>query len=225
MPWLHVLVALSGNSPFHQGEDTGYASYRRLLWGKWPTAGPLGPIAGAGEYRSLVEELIATGAARDEAMIYFDARLSATYPTIEIRVSDVCPTVEETVTIAGLARALVSTAAAGRPRNQPRTELLTAAGWRAARWGLTGDLVDLTRAVGADALVPACELVQALLDHVDEALNAAGDTQRVRNGVAAILRSGTGSERQRAAARDGGLAQVVDMLTVRDEQFERQRPH
>lgn len=214
-PWLHVLAALTANSPFHQGEDTGYASYRRLLWGKWPTAGPLGPIADVAEYRSLVEALIATGAARDEAMIYFDARLSATYPTIEIRVCDVCPSVDETVTIAGLARALVITAASARPRSEPRTELLTAAGWRAARWGLTGELVDLARAEGAPALVPACALVEALLDHVDEALNAAGDAQRVRNGVAAILRSGTGSERQRAAARDGGLPRVVDVLTVR----------
>jgi carboxylate-amine ligase len=216
-PWLHVLTALSANSPFHQGEDTGYSSYRRLLWGRWPTAGPLGPIADVADYRSLVADLVATGAARDEAMIYFDARLSASYPTVEIRVCDVCPTVEETMTIAGLARALVSTAARAPERPQPRAELLTAAGWRAARWGLTGELVDLTRAVGTDPLAPASALVEVMLDHVDEALDSTGDTQRVRDGVAAILRSSTGSERQRATARDGGLARVIDMLTVRHD--------
>jgi glutamate---cysteine ligase / carboxylate-amine ligase len=213
-PWLHVLTALSANSPFHQGKDTGYASYRRLLWGQWPTAGPVAVVADAAEYRSLVNDLVATGAARDEGMIYFDARLSPHYPTVEIRVCDVCPSADHTMIIAGLARALVATAARQPTEMRVRPELLVAAGWGAARWGLTGELVDLTEEVGSARLAPADALVDALLDHVHAALDDAGDAHRVRDGLAGLLRSGTGSELQRTAANDGGLAGVIDTLTV-----------
>ena len=213
-PWLHVLTALSANSPFHQGKDTGYASYRRLLWGQWPTAGPLAVVADAAEYRSLVNDLVATGAARDEGMIYFDARLSPRYPTVEIRVCDVCPSVDDTMLVAGLARALVATAARRPTDVRVRPELLVAAGWGAARWGLTGELADLTGAAGSARLAPASTLVDALLEHVRTALDEAGDARRVRDGLTDVLRSGTGSERQRAAAKDGGLTAVIDTLTV-----------
>jgi carboxylate-amine ligase len=213
-PWLHVLTALSANSPFHQGKDTGYASYRRLLWGQWPTAGPVAVVADAAEYRSLVNDLVATGAARDEGMIYFDARLSPRYPTVEIRVCDVCPSVDDTMTIAGIARALVATAARRPTGLRVRPELLVAAGWGAARWGLTNELVDLTGAVGSGRLAPADTLVRALLHHVSAALDDAGDADRIRDGVAAIVHSGTGSEMQRAAAKTGGLRRVIDALTV-----------
>jgi carboxylate-amine ligase len=107
------------------------------------------------------------------------------------------------------------TTAAQRPSGlKVRPELLVAAGWGAARWGLTRELVDLTGAVGSDRLAPAGAVVEALLDHVDAALDDAGDAHRIREGVAAIVRSGTGSEVQRSVAREGGLAQVVDALTI-----------
>jgi carboxylate-amine ligase len=153
-PWLPVLIALGANSPFHDGQDTGYASYRRILWDQWPTAGPTRRFTDVDDYRRTVRELVASGAARDDGMIYFDARLSATYPTVEIRVCDVGPDPATAVALAGLIRALVSTAATAPPsgRSSGRTEvgvgpeLLRAAGWRAARWGMSGELVDLTRA-------------------------------------------------------------------------------
>ncbi|HVU90941.1 MAG TPA: YbdK family carboxylate-amine ligase, partial [Jatrophihabitans sp.] len=88
-PWLPLLVALSANSPFHGGRDTGYASFRRVRWGQWPTAGPTAPFGTAEAYAATVRDLIATGAAHDAGMIYFDARLSAKYPTVELRVCDV----------------------------------------------------------------------------------------------------------------------------------------
>ena len=69
-PWLSVLAALTANSPFHGGGDTGYASYRRIVWNQWPTAGPTNSFADPAAYRRLVRDLIDTGAARDEGMIY-----------------------------------------------------------------------------------------------------------------------------------------------------------
>jgi glutamate---cysteine ligase / carboxylate-amine ligase len=209
-PWLPVLTALTANSPFWQGRDSGYASFRSQAWGRWPSAGPTEPFADAAEYHRLIDDVLATGTAIDTGMVYFDARLSANWPTVEVRVADVCLRAEDAVTLAGLARALVETAArharAGRPVPAVRTEILRLAAWRAARSGLTGDLVHpLTQRPA-----PAADVLDALVDTVGEALRDAGDEQRVTAGVAAILRRGTGAEEQRAVhRRTGDPAAVV----------------
>jgi carboxylate-amine ligase len=210
--WLPALLALSTNSPFHAGRDTGYAGYRRLIWGEWPTAGVTSPFADPADYHRTVDGLIATGAARDEAMIYFDARLSARYPTVEIRVCDVCIEVEDAVTIAGLCRGLVAAVARDDDSAAVRPELLEAASWRASRWGMTDRLVDLS---GAPALVPAWELVDTLLGYLGPALGAA-DRTRIEQGLDAIRDRGTGAQRQRAAAgaAPGGPAAAVGAATV-----------
>jgi carboxylate-amine ligase len=214
-PWLSVLAALTANSPFHDGRDTGYASYRRIVWNQWPTAGPTNSFADPAAYRRLVQDLIDTGAARDQGMIYFDARLSADYPTVELRVCDVCIDVEDAVTVAGLCRALVQTAAAGEGCLRLPAELLRAASWRAARFGMTGDLVDLTRAAGSSTLAPAWDLVDALADHVRKALDEAGDTDRVRRGLRRIKHTGSGAERQRSSADGTGLSGAIAATTVK----------
>jgi carboxylate-amine ligase len=214
-PWLHVLLALTANSPFHDGRDTGYASYRRLLWGLWPTSGPNTEFGDVKTYRKTIDHLVATGAARDKGMIYFDARLSADYPTVEIRVCDVVREVDDAVTIAGLVRALVATLAADDSAGAARVELLHAAGWRAARYGMDDTLADLTGATGSDALVPAWELVDALLQYVDRELAAADDRERVRAGLDRLRSRGTGASRQHAAARSDGLPGVIDAMTLR----------
>jgi carboxylate-amine ligase len=207
--WLPVLTALSANSPYLAGQDTDYASYRTVLWGQWPTAGVADPFGTVEGYRTAREALIATGAALDDGMIYFDARLSANYPTVEIRVCDVCADVGDASVIAALARALVATAADDdAPPPQVRGELLRAATWRAARWGVEERLVD---AYGA-RLVPAWELVEALVDDVGEALGEAGDDRVVAEGLARIRSRGTGARRQREAHAAGGIAGLVDAL-------------
>ncbi|SHF80611.1 carboxylate-amine ligase [Jatrophihabitans endophyticus] len=207
-PWLAVLLALSANSPFWAGLDTGYASYRTVLWGQWPTAGPTAPFGDHARYEQLVADLVTAGAAVDTGMIYFNARLSATYPTVEIRVADVCPRVEDAVVIAGLARALVDTAATSQlPQSRP--ELHRAASWRAARYGLDAELFS----PGRTAPAPAWDVVAELLHLTHDALVATGDLDVVREGVAAIRRRGNGAVRQRAAhARTGSLAAVYDDL-------------
>jgi carboxylate-amine ligase len=198
-PWLPVLTALSANSPFLAGRDTGYESYRSQLWGQWPTAGPVEPFGDVAGYERARADLIASGAAMDDGMIYFDARLSARYPTVEIRVADVVPWVADGVVIAALARAFVETAAArwkaGEPVEPVRTELLRAASWRAARWGMTGELADAV--VGGTT--PAWKLVEAAVEWGGTALRAAGDLDRVQRGLDEIARRGTGAALQRRA--------------------------
>jgi carboxylate-amine ligase len=214
-PWLPALVALSANSPFLDGEDTGYASYRSILWGQWPSAGVTEPFGDVAGYDRAVSTLVASGAAIDDGMVYFDARLSAKYPTIEVRVSDVSPFTDDAVTIAALVRAMVSTAAAhavqGKPPPDMRTELLRAAAWRAARWGMNGKLVR-----GVDAvLVPAWDQINALLAWCAAALDDTGDSNQVKDGLATIRRRGTGATLQRAAlAADHGWDTVIDAVVA-----------
>ena len=210
--WLPALIALTTNSPFHEGRDTGYASYRRSIWGEWPSSGVTGAFRDPDDYDSTVRSLITTGAARDEGMIYFDARLSAHYPTVEIRVCDVCIEVEDAVTVAGLCRALVDTVIADDSAPTPRTELLEAASWRAARWGMTDELVDLR---AAPTLVPAWKHLDQLVDYVGAALDATADRDRITAGLARIRERGTGAQRQRDAA-GGDAARAVDAATISD---------
>lgn len=213
--WLPVLAALSSNSPFLAGRDTAYASYRTVLWGHWPTAGVTDPFGTVEGYDRAREALVATGAALDDGMIYFDARLSVRYPTLEIRVCDVCADVADAPVLAALARALVSTTArealAGAPMPSLRSELLRGMRWRAARWGVDGDLVDPV----SGGLDPAWDLVDRLVKELRPALSEAGDEQRVCDGLARIRERGTGAVLQRAAYDDGGISGVVDSLAER----------
>jgi carboxylate-amine ligase len=208
--WLPILTALTANSPFWLGQDSGYASFRSQAWNRWPSAGPTGPFGSPAAYHRLIDDLLGTGTVLDQGMLYFDARLSASWPTVEVRVADVALHVEDAVLVAGLVRGLVETAArgwrAGSPVPDMRTEVLRVAAWRAGRSGLSGDLVHpLT---GAPS--PAAEVVTALVDHVHDALADNNDLQLVERGVAEVLRRGTGATLQRRVFEEtGDLAAVV----------------
>jgi carboxylate-amine ligase len=213
-PWLPVVAALAVNSPFWQGEDTGYASYRGMVQDRWPGAGPTQAFADEAEYDAAVAALVRSGVLLDEGMVYFEARLSAKYPTVEVRVADVQPEAADTVLVATLVRALVDTAAAPPPGGfpQPRLELLRGASWRAARSGLSGDLVDVVRGTA----VPALELVQRLVDHVRPALRSNGDLAGVEASLARLVARGTGADLQRASyRRRGRLPDVVTDAVAR----------
>jgi carboxylate-amine ligase len=206
--WLPIVLALSTNSPFHDGRDSGYQSYRSVLWQQWPTAGIPGAFDSAADYDATVQAVIETGAAMDDGMIYFDARLSAKFPTIEIRAADVCVHVDDAVTLAGLCRALVDacvTDALPTQHQAARIEVLRGATWRAARYGMTDSLYDPVR--GATA--PAWDVVDALMTRLSDTTDAAA----LRAGLADIRRRGTGSARQRAVHEaSGDLGLVVDAL-------------
>ena len=209
-PWLAILLALSANSPFWQGNDSSYASFRYQAWGRWPNSGPTEPFRTAQGYHQTLEQMVRTGTLLDTGMVYFDARLSEHYPTIELRIADVCLLAEDAVLIAALARALVETEARGSREEKPapstRTELLRLAAWRASRSGLDDDLLNPVTGLPEQAAAVA----SLLLDHCRDALDDAGDTDAVTEMLSALLARGNGAAFQRAAFRQSGrLADVV----------------
>lgn len=211
--WLSPLLALSANSPFWLGEDTGYASYRTQVWGRLPAAGPPAPFASLAEHDALIEALVQTGGVLDSASVYWDVRLPEKLETVEIRVADVPSTVDGAVMLAGLARALVRVCheRVGREKPYPevRPELLRIAHWRASRYGLDGELVDAE----ARRAVPAREMMNKMLAFARPALEEHGDYEEVYSLVEETLEDGNGARRQREAyERKGRLEDVVDLL-------------
>jgi glutamate---cysteine ligase / carboxylate-amine ligase len=214
-PWLAVLLALSVNSPFWSGIDSGYGSYRSQVQIRWPSAGPTGPFGSAAGYRTVTEDLLRTETLLDRGMLYFDARPSHHHPTVEIRVADVCRDPRDTLLLAVLVRGLVETAAreweAGRPAADVRVEMLRLAAWRAGRSG-----IDDTLLLPHDwRPVPAAVAVEALIDHVATALSDAGDHAAVQDLWQDLRSRRPGAHHQRLAYRDAGLVGVVnDAITA-----------
>lgn len=214
--WLPVLAALSANSPFWNGTDTGYASFRSQAWGRIPTTGPNDIFGSAQGYHEHVQGLLATGIPMDEAMMYFDARLSRNHPTVEIRLADVCLDADTTVLLAALVRALVETAShqwnAGESPQPVSTAMLRLAGWQASRWGIESALLhpldNRPHAAG--------DVITALLEHVRPALIETGDESTVEFLLGQVLAEGTGSRRQHAVfQRRGQLSDVViDAISI-----------
>ena len=202
--WLPVLIALSANSPFWQGRDSGYASYRSQVWRRFPTAGPTEQFGGVAAYRGRVAALLATGVPLDEAMMYFDARLSHRYPTVEVRVADVCLLASDTVLLAGLVRALVETAVRAWKRGDAArpvpAELLRMASWRASRSGVEGELLDPYSARPR----PAADVVAALVEHIGPAARDLHDEDALLAGLDQVQRRGTGTMWQRRAYKSSG---------------------
>ena len=219
-PWLPVLLALSASSPFWQGIDTGYASWRTLLWQRWPTAGPVGCFPSAADYDAAVRDLVRSGVISDPGMIYYDVRPSAHLRTLELRICDACPRAETVVLVAGLFRALVTEAielhASGAAVCDGRHEWLRGASWRAARSGLEGALVDPRTHREA----PAADVVRGLLARLRPALEAHGDWQTVRDLTEAALADGSAAERMRRKAREEDLLACTDLL-IADTRGER----
>jgi carboxylate-amine ligase len=209
-PWLAPLVAISANSPFWQGADSGYASFRSQVWSRWPSAGVYERFGSVRGYREFVDLMLSSETIIDEGMLYLDARLSRTHPTVEVRVADVCRDPDDAVLVAALCRGLVETAIAeweaGREPDPVRTEVLRLAAWRAGRSGASGSLLR----PGDWKPAPAAEVLDALVEHASPALEEAGDLTAVRELLTAVLGRGTGAARQRSVfERTGDLAAVT----------------
>lgn len=208
--WLPVLLALSANSPFWQGHDSGYASFRYQAWNRWPTAGPCERFGSEKEYRRYIRSLLATGVLVDEGMVYFDARLSPAHPTVEVRIADVCLDPAHAAAIAAIVRALVEQAAldwrAGLRAPRLSAAQLRLAAWQASASGAEGTLLHPL----LNTPCPADEAVEALLAHIRPVLASTGDADPVARELARILTSGTGARRQRdTMASSQSLAAVV----------------
>lgn len=212
-PWLPVLQAATANSPLSGGHDTGYASWRSMLWERWPTVGPTPYLRSHEHYLTLIGDLEASGAMLDEGMLYWYARLSANYPTVEIRMGDVMPTADDAVLLAALTRALVGTVMhevrAGMEAPDVEHPLLMAAHWRAAHDGLEGLNIDMATREPR----PAWRLMRQLFDYVRPELERHGDLGTTTVLMERLRERGTGAARQRALlARGASIGGVVDWL-------------
>ncbi|HWF29491.1 MAG TPA: glutamate--cysteine ligase [Mycobacterium sp.] len=210
-PWLPSLLALSANSALYRNADTGYASWRSVLWRRWPAAGPPPFFPSPDEYDRTVQMLIDSEVILDRKMIYWDVRASENFPTIEVRVADVPATVAETVVLATLIRAAVMTALEARGRGDEPGRLapaaLRAAYWKAAHDGLSGRALDLIAGRGA---VPARQQLGALAQRVRPALESLGEYDRVTAELDRIAAQGNGAMRQLRAWRKRG--EVMDVI-------------
>ena len=213
-PWLPLLVAMGANSPYWEGRDSGHASWRSQVWSRWPTAGAAQPFGDVDTYRAVSGRMLEWGAGLDSGMLYFDIRLAQDYPTVEIRVADVCTDIEDALLVALMTRALVATVAVDRSAPAWRGDLLRVAGWRAARHGLAGDLVHPVDA----SLVPARAVFDAAVEHCHDALDEHGDLDLVRECFERLVARGTGATRQRRTFEAAGsLPAVVEDLARRTE--------
>jgi carboxylate-amine ligase len=208
--WSPVLLALSANSPFWQGSDTGYASYRHQVWSRWPTTGPTDLFGSAEAYEHHRAALLSTQVPLDAGMLYFDARLCEHHPTVEVRVADVCLDAIHVSVIATIIRALVETAARAWTKGEPAApvpaSLIRTWFWQASQCGIEAKLID--PAAGAPA--PAGDVVARLLETIGPVLAEYGELSAVETVITQILREGTGARRQRNAyATRGVLADVV----------------
>lgn len=204
--WLPFLQASTANSPYWDGADTGYASFRRELWVQWPMAGPPPHFDDLDDYETCVSELKSIGAIDDESFIYWDIRLPTKVPTIEFRGADVMTRVDETVGYVGLVRAMVMTALKeirqGTRRKTIRPNVLAYSLWHSARFGVSDRLID---PVSCET-VSAPELTDRVMSELHDALDASGERRPVDSFVQHLANHGTGSDRQRNA---GSLSQVV----------------
>jgi carboxylate-amine ligase len=209
-PHLGTLLALSANSPFWQGLDTGYDSYRMQVWERWPTAGLPPVLADRADYDELVTRLQGVGAIEDATFLYWHVRPSAHYPTLEFRIGDVCLHVDDTVAYAALIRGLAWSTAMrcleGRRPEVPEDDLILSAIWRAGRYGVSDQLVS----PNDWCLKPAVDVLSETLDFARPGLDAHDDWELVRDWVARVLREGNGATRQRQAfQRDGDPHSVI----------------
>jgi len=202
-PWLAPLLAITVNSPIADGRDTAWASCRYPAWSRWPTASVPGVWPDAAAYDTAVRRLIGRGAALDEQGIYFPARLSPRYPTVEVRVADACLDAGAAVLLAGLTRALVATALAEARQHAPLPAAparhVNAALAAAARHGLTGPAIDPFTGQPADAR----SVRSRLIDQLYPALSDHGDAQIITGLLRRLDQDGTGADRQRALFTSG----------------------
>jgi glutamate---cysteine ligase / carboxylate-amine ligase len=195
--FLPHLLALSTSSPYWQGRDTGLASYRLTVFDNLPRTGlpPLFPSFG--DYERTVDALVDLGVIEDSSKIWWDLRPSSRFPTLETRICDVSPRLEDTLTLAALIQCLCRMLFRLRERNQRwrlyDTFLIGENRWRAQRYGTREGLIDF----GRREIVPVAELMEEMIEMIAEdaeALECLAEVEHVRD----MLARGTSSERQRA---------------------------
>src|ERR1700729_298067 len=210
--FLPHLLALSTSSPFWMGRHTGLKSFRTTVFRRFPRTGIPEHLDSWNQYEDYVELLVRLHCIDDAKKIWWDVRPHPTFGTLEFRVCDVVPRVEEATAIAALTQAIVVKLHRLYTKNMgfrmyPRA-LIEENKWRAARWGVEGNLIDF----GKQSEVPMRELGEELLDFVDDVLDDLGSRDSLAP-IERILREGTSAERQlKTYAETGDLKAVVRQI-------------
>jgi len=213
----HVL-ALSTSSPFWHGRDTGLKSYRSVVFESLPRTGIPQQFGAYADYRSHVDTLLATGSIAEPTHIWWDVRPSEKFPTLEVRIPDMCTRIDETLCLAGLVQAIVAKLVRLRKANQTwriyRKNLIDENKWRAVRYGTGGKLIDF----GKTQEIPFPALIEELLSWVDDVLDALEIRPEVEY-IHTILSHGTSADRQLAVyRRTGDFRAVVDQVVEETQQ-------
>jgi carboxylate-amine ligase len=210
--FLPHLLALSTSSPFWHGRDTGLKSYRSVVFESLPRTGIPPLFSSYADYRRTVDMLLATGSLAEPTHIWWDVRPSEKFPTLEVRIPDMCTRVEETLCIAALVQAIVIKLVRLRQANQTwrlyRKHLIDENKWRAVRYGIGEKLIDFGKAKE----VPFPMLIEELLAWIDDVLDELGSLAEAEY-VDTILRQGTSADRQLSVyRRTGDFQAVVDQV-------------
>jgi carboxylate-amine ligase len=215
--FLPHMLALSTNSPFWLGMNTGLKSYRCKVFDKFPRTNIPDYFPSWGEYENFIKLLIKTNCIDNAKKIWWDIRPHPFFNTIEFRVCDIPMRADETIALAALIQATVAKLYKLYTANQGfrlyRRALIMENKWRASRYGLNGNLIDF----GKQKEVPARDLVLEYLEFVDDVVDELGSREEL-NYIHEILQNGSGADRQlRVFQETGDLKKVVDYIIEETE--------
>jgi carboxylate-amine ligase len=210
--FLPHLLALSTNSPFWLGMNTGLKSYRCKVFDKFPRTNIPDTFSSWSEFENFVNLLIRTNCIDNAKKIWWDIRPHPFFNTLEVRICDIPLRLDETIALAALIQATLAKLYRLHSRNQSFRQygrsLIMENKWRAARYGVQGKLIDF----GKEQEVPVPSLIEEYLEFVDDVLDELNSREEVEY-VETILRRGTGADRQLAVfEKTGDLKQVVDYM-------------
>ena len=211
--FLPHLYALSTNSPFWLGRNTGLKAYRQMIFERFPRTGIPDAFESLSEYEDYLKLLVSTHCIDNAKKIWWDVRLHPFFDTIEFRICDAQSRVDDTIALAALMQAIVAKLYKLREQNvtfrsYPR-RLLDENRWRAARYGIQGKLIDFGRRCEVDE----CDLLREMLAFVGNELEELGSKHELAH-IEKIMAEGTGADRQlRVWEQSGGdLKAVVDQI-------------
>ena len=210
--FLPHVYALSTNSPFWEGRETGYKSFRTKVFDKFPRTGIPDYFENIEAYENYVNLLIKTNCIDNAKKIWWDLRVHPFFNTVEFRICDVPMTINETITIAALFQAICAKIYKLRGQNLNfmiyQRSLINENKWRAGRYGIDGTLIDF----GKETEVNTRSLIYELLDFVDDVVDELG-SRHIISYVSKIFEQGTGADRQLAVFKEtGSLVSVVDYI-------------
>ncbi len=210
--FLPHLYALSTNSPFWLGENTGLKAYRQMIFERFPRTGIPDAFESLSEYDDYLELLVATGCIDNAKKIWWDIRLHPFFNTIEFRICDAQSRVDDTIALAAMMQAIVCKLRKLHLQNTtfrsyPR-RLLDENRWRASRYGIDGELIDF----GRKRAVETRSLIHEILEFIAPEVGELGSRREIEH-IEKILAEGTGADRQLAVwERTGDLKAVVDQI-------------